>query len=216
MVKKRYPNKRIVYIPNGVARPVPTLGTSVLQEFHLTPQQYILAVARFVPEKGLHDLIAAFEKVRADLPRLVIVGSANHETAYSRLLRKTAKNIQGVMLTGTVRRCKLYDLYAYTRLFVLPSHYEGLPIALLEAISCGAPVLASDIEANRELMLPSYRYFATGNREMLAQKMVELCNTHVPPSERTATQQRITETYSWDRIATAICAVYRELCAVHT
>jgi len=212
MVKKRYPNKRIVFMPNGVGQPVATSGTSVLQEFHLEPQQYILTVARFVPEKGLHDLIAAYKQVRTALPQLVIVGGANHETAYSRSLRRTAQDVEGIVLTGTLRRCKLCELYVHSRLFVLPSHYEGLPIALLEAISYGAPVLVSDIEANRELLLPSYRYFSTGNREILARKMIELCNTSVQRSELMATKQRITETYNWDRIATATCTVYKELC----
>lgn len=212
MAKKRYPNKRIAFVPNGVTQPVVVSGTSVLREFHLEPQQYILAVARFVPEKGLHDLIAAYKQVRADLPQLVIVGGANHETAYSRALRRTAKAVEGIVLTGALRRSKLSELYIHSRLFVLPSHYEGLPITLLEAISYSTPVLVSDIEANQEVLLPSYCYFSVGNREVLARKMVKSCTAHVPRSELAAVKQRITETYNWDRIATTTCTVYKELC----
>ena len=210
MVREKYPNKRIVFIPNGVGQPVAVSGTSVLHEIHLKPQQYILAVARFVPEKGLHDLIAAYREVRADLPRLVIVGGANRETVYSRSLRKTAMKIEGIVLTGTMKRHRLCELYAHSRLFILPSHYEGLPITLLEAISHGTPVLVSDIAANRELQLPSYRYFSVGNIKMLAQKMTELCNARVSRDELAATKQRITETFNWSRIATATHAVYEE------
>lgn len=216
MVKEKYPNKRITFIPNGVGQPIAVSGTSVLHKFHLAPQQYILAVGRFVPEKGLHDLIAAYRKDRAVLPKLVIVGGANHETAYSRSLRRSAQQVKGIVLTGTMKRRTLCELYVHCRLFVLPSHYEGLPITLLEAISYGAPVLVSDIEAHRELQLPSYRYFAVGNRERLARKMVELCSAHVERDELAAAKHRITETYDWNRIATMTRSLYSEYCSTYT
>ena len=53
------------------------------------PGRYILAVARFVPEKGLHDLIRAFKGLGCDY-KLVIAGEADHETDYSKKLRRMA------------------------------------------------------------------------------------------------------------------------------
>jgi glycosyltransferase involved in cell wall biosynthesis len=213
MVKKRFPNKRIVFIPNGVAEPRTAPETSVLQEFDLEPQQYILTAARFVPEKGLHDLVAAYRQATGSLPKLVIAGGANYETAYSRSLRSAAEDVESILLTGALKRNKLCELYMHSRLFVLPSHYEGLPITLLEAISHGAPVLVSDIDAHQELDLPSYCYFPVGNSQMLAEKMVELCRTPVSRRERMVVQQRIMEAYNWDRIARAVGNIYEKLCS---
>jgi len=50
------------------------------------------------------------------------------------------------------------------------SHYKGLPSALFEALSCGLPVFVSDIPVNKEIPLPEYRYFQSGNIEEPAKK----------------------------------------------
>jgi len=50
----------------------------------------------------------------------------------------------------------------------LPSYYEGLPKALLEALSYGLPVLVSDIPQHREIWLPEFRYFKVGDVDDLA------------------------------------------------
>ena len=63
------------------------------------PGRYILAVARFVPEKGLHDLIKAFKALECDC-KLVIAGDADHETNYSRNLRQVASEDDRIILTG--------------------------------------------------------------------------------------------------------------------
>lgn len=208
-----YERKRLVFIPNGVEQLASSTGNTLLQKFDLTPQQYILAVGRFVPEKGLHDLIEAYSRMRTNATKLVIVGGPVHESAYSRLLRKTAETTNGVVLTGVLNRKQLSELYAHTRLFVLPSYYEGLPISLLEAISYGAPVLVSDIAPHREIPLPDYRYFPAGSIEILTQKIATLCRTPKPQREIEDAKNTILKTYNWDRIACATKNVYRDLFA---
>jgi len=70
-------------IPNGVPLPDRSANTDHLARLDIRPSgRYILAVARFVPEKGLHDLVAAFTAMEGDL-QLVIAGDADHETDYS-------------------------------------------------------------------------------------------------------------------------------------
>lgn len=208
-----YEKKRLVFIPNGVEQSVSSRKSTLLQKFGLAAQQYILAVARFVPEKGLHDLIEAYSRMRTDTTKLVIVGGPVHESAYSRSLRKTAETTNGVVLTGVLNRKQLPELYANTRLFVLPSYYEGLPISLLEAISYGAPVLVSDIAPHREIPLPGHRYFPAGNTQILVQKIAALCRTPKPHRETEDAKNMILETYNWDRIARATINVYSDLFA---
>ena len=126
-------------------------------------------MARFVPEKGLHDLIEAFRSLEGDY-KLVIAGDADHETDYSRKLRQMAAEDDRIILTGYITGEPLNQVYTHACLFVLPSYHEGLPIALLEAMSYGLPVLVSDIPAHKEVELPAQRYFRCGDVDGLKEK----------------------------------------------
>nr|WP_320016108.1 glycosyltransferase family 4 protein [uncultured Desulfobacter sp.] len=170
-------------IYNGV--PVPDLSqqTDFLERKGIKSQRYLLSVARFVPEKGLTDLIQAFQNLSSDL-QLVIAGDADHETDYSRQLKQMAKEDDRIILTGYITGEDLSQIYTHARLFVLPSYHEGLPIALLEAMSFGLPVLVSDIPANKEVALPSDRYFSCGDIEDLGNKINELTKIKLSDKEK--------------------------------
>ena len=76
---------------------------------------------------------------------MVIAGDADHKIKYTKNLKKLSNETQGVILTGVLTGEPLAELYSNVGLFVLPSYYECLPIALLEALSYGLPVLVNDI-----------------------------------------------------------------------
>jgi len=88
-------------IYNGVNLPDKSKGTDFLSGIGAEPGKYILAVARFVPEKGLHDLIDAFKAMESDY-KLVIAGDADHETEYSRDLKQMADEDDRIIMTGYI------------------------------------------------------------------------------------------------------------------
>lgn len=88
-------------IYNGVNLPEQSENVDFLTEIGIEPNKYVLAVARFVPEKGLHDLINAFRAIDCDY-KLVIAGDADHETEYSRNLRQMASEDDRIILTGYI------------------------------------------------------------------------------------------------------------------
>jgi len=104
----------------------------------------------------------------------------------------------------------LNQLYSHAGLFVLPSYHEGLPIALLEAMSYGLPVLVSDIAANKEVDLPAYRYFRCGDVDHLVEKIKELLKMGLPDGERMEMLTQIEENYNWDTIAGQTVRVYEK------
>ncbi len=196
-------------IYNGVTLPLRSRQTDFLKTLGVEPGKYILGVARFVSEKGLHDLIKAF-KMLDSKNKLVIVGDADHETAYSKNLRKNAAEDNRIILTGYITGEFLNQVYSHARLFVLPSYHEGLPIALLEAMSYDLPVLVSYIPANKEIKLPSERYFRCGDADDMREKMEVLLEKELSETEQQQMREQIEEKYNWDRIADQTIEVYRK------
>ena len=195
----------VTLIPNGVTiPPIASTGSNMLAQWGIEPQKYVLAVARFVPEKRLHLLINAFSQCNHGDLRLVIAGDADHDTLYSQQLKAAALKA-GVVLPGYVTGEPLNQLWAGARLFVLPSAHEGLPISLLEAMSWHRDVLVSDIDANRLPELSADDYFTTDSLDALTDALTrKLAQSYV-------TRQYPLECYDWDNIAAATTAVYTQL-----
>lgn len=197
---------------NGVPLPARSLTDEYIRSLGLEPGRYILAVARLVPEKGLHDLLAAFENLDGDF-RLVIAGDADHEDDYSRALKARAAGNSRVVMTGYVTGEPLNQLYSHAGLFVLPSYHEGLPIVLLEALSYGLPVLVSDIPANLEVDLPRERFFRCGDAEALRAGLESLAGRGWTTEELEHIGGLLAGKYNWDKIAEQTVAVYRKALA---
>lgn len=205
----------VQFVPNGVTLRETTGVSDVLQRFELTPKNYVVMVARIVPEKNQHDLIAAFAKMQTDGyhkdKKLAIVGAADHQSAYVDQVKALAAQTPNVVLTGVQRGEDLTALYKNAGLFVLPSSHEGMPIAMMEAMGYGLPVLASNITANLEVGLPEADYFPLSNTQVLAHQMADKLN-HPYSNEQSAAQSaQIAEKYGWSGIADQTLAVYKRL-----
>ncbi len=138
------------FIPNGVPDPVPRPAGETLARFGLAPGRYLLYVGRISPEKGPHHLLRAFREIDTDL-RLALVGGASHGEPFENEVARLAAEDPRVVTTGYVKGDALAELYTHAAAFVLPSEHEGLPVAMLEAMSYGVPVVATDIPAAREV-----------------------------------------------------------------
>lgn len=214
-LERKYRRKNLELIPTGVNIPEIVLPGCTLKKYGLSPQKYVFTACRFVPEKGLHDLIAAFKKINDPEYNLVIAGDADHETEYSRGIKKSAKEDGRIVLTGFISGKPLEELYSNAGLFVLPSHFEGLPIVLLEALSYGLPVVVSNIPQHRELDLPEFRYFPVGNIEVLAEKIAELMKRGISEEEREYQLRMLKENYDWDEIARKTLSVYKSCLRIY-
>jgi glycosyltransferase involved in cell wall biosynthesis len=200
-----------VLIPNGVDVPLLPSTQGTLANFNLVPRRYCLIVGRLVPEKRQLDLIAAFE--RAALPgwKLAIVGASDHPDDYVQELLAKAKATPGVVCTGLQSGQALSELYAHAGFFVLPSSHEGLPIAMLEALSYGLPVVASDIPANLEVALSEEHYFPLGDVATLADRLKAFAAQALTDDRRDFRRRVVAERYDWRAIAKRTLAVYQEV-----
>jgi len=196
-------HRKATYIPNGVNLPEMAPPGVMVTRHRLVPHKYILAVGRFVPEKGFHDLLKAFATCKIDW-KLVIAGDTDHEDDYSRALKQQAAQDFRVLLTGFIRGSELAEVFSNAGLFVLPSYHEGLPIALLEAISYNLPILASDIPANLELADVS-ETFPAGDVAVLSMKLEQMTTAG---TKEAVARHRIEREFNWDIVAAATEKVY--------
>jgi glycosyltransferase involved in cell wall biosynthesis len=206
ILQEKYQRYDANLIYNGVLPATPltdTIRHQVLSKHSLTAQHYLVAVGRFVEEKGFHDLIDAYQQSGVALP-LVLVGDTDHETPYSQALKQKARQTPGVIMTGFLKGDELKAVFSQARLFVMPSYHEGLPIALLEAMSFSLPVLVSDIPANTEVALNPECYFPVGEVERLSHKLQQGVE-----AER-INYDAYLQKYDWKTIAQQTMQVYRK------
>jgi glycosyltransferase involved in cell wall biosynthesis len=182
--KKRYPKKAKNYqfMANGFS--LPELSVNVPEVSY----PFFLAVGRLVPEKGFHDLIDAFNLYKGE-EKLVIAGDTDFKSSYADKIKKSAG--QNIIFIGRKSRSQLKWLYSNSKSFILPSYSEGLPISALEAVSCSASVVMSDIVQNKDLGFPNDCYFELGDIKSLL-VMLQKGGKQVDKS--------ILENYDWDKI----------------
>ena len=203
----RTENVHLIY--NGVPEPEICDNPEYFEELGIEKGKYILGMCRFVPEKHLHDLVEAYillkkeQRIPEDI-KLVLAGDTDFEDDYSRGLKELARK-NGVVLTGFIRGKKLHSLLTNALCYSLPSSHEGLPIALLEAMSYRLPVITSAIPANLEVDLDKECYHAVGDSDTLAKKLEAIISKPMQRIEYDMSK------YNWDMIAQQLEGVYKNL-----
>jgi len=195
-------------IPNGIDIPKLLEAGKTLEQFDLKREKYILSVGRFVPEKAFFDLIKAFIAAKISGHKLVVVGDADHDDAYSRLLKEMAKANSGIVLTGKLKGKALAEIYSNAAFFVIPSYHEGLPIVLLEAMSYERLCLASDIAPNKCVELDKDQYFSVGDVGQLSEKLREFVGRVLSEEQKKGQIEKLRREYDWDEIARRTLRVY--------
>ena len=173
----------------------------------------LLFVGRLVAKKGLRHLLEALPAVLQRRPRVVldIVGYGPEEPALRALAQQLGLGA-AVRFLGARAQEELPNLYRRAALFVAPfvreasGDQEGLPVALMEAVACGCPVLAGDVRGIEDL-LGAERARATvpaGDAAQLAASVLRLLDD---PAAAAASAARIRafagDRFDWGRIAAA-------------
>ena len=180
-----------------------------LCKYNLNKNDYILFLARIVPEKGLDNLIDAYMQIETD-KKLLIAGGASHTNEYLEHIKEKVKDNKNIIMTGFVQGEELDELYSNAYLYCLPSHIEGMPISLLEAFSYGCNVLISDIDENVQVAEQYATKFKMGNVEDLAKKLKE-CLEDKNRYDSKEIQEFILNKYSWNDVVEKTMKIYKEI-----
>jgi starch synthase len=202
----KYAIKNFSILHNGVNIPERSVKTDYIESLGLEKYRYIIAVGRFLEEKGFDYLIKAFRKTKIEDYKLVLVGDTDYPTSYSEKLKRFARE-NNVVLTGFIKGDNLSEVYSFARLFVMSSFTEGLPIVLLEAMSYNVDILASDIPANLLLNLGKDDYFKVGDEDDLKEKIID----KLSESSEKNYHDFLSRNFNWDNVAKEINNIYKKL-----
>jgi len=195
------------FIPNGMPEKVTVPPGDVLRRYGLEADGYYLFGSRLTPEKGCHDLIAAFNRLETGR-KLAIAGGVG-ATDYIDALKRQADPAKVVFL-GHRSADDMAELFSNAHLFVLPSYIEGMSMALLEALAFGTPALVSDIEENLTVVGDAAFRFKTASVEDLWRVLSDIEGS---PMLRADMLKRINAIrhVDWDAAAQQYDAVYRSV-----
>ena len=189
-----------VFIPNGIDPVTRSESTTFLDKHGVNQGQYLLAVGRLTPEKGLEYLVEAANRL-PQVKQVVIAGASDHDSAYREQLEQLDTG-RKVVFTGFTSGEDLRQLYSHARCFVLPSVNEGFPMVLLEAMAYGLPIVCSDIPGTRQVDLPEDDYFAVRDVDALCAAITRQLDSPDEPQHYTLKE------YDWDTIAIQVYQQY--------
>lgn len=197
-------------VPNGVERKQPVQAQTIVSEYGLHQNDYILSLGRIVPEKGIHYLIEAFRKIDTD-KKLVIAGGSSDSSEYYERIQHMAAQDSRIILTGFVQGRILEELLSNAYVYVMPSDVEGMPMSLLEAMSYGNCCLVSDIPECAEVVEDKAVTFPHGNIEALANALQKLVDDQdLVNRYKSGATDFITGKYSWDAVVDETLALYAD------
>lgn len=212
---------RIVAVPaapRSVFYPVPVEETAETRKRLGVEDEFILFVGTLEPRKNLQTLLRAFSEILRTTnqrPQLVIVGKKGWLS--NDLFADTeAYDIEDKLcLTGYLTDEELRALYSACRVFVYPSLYEGFGLPPLEAMACGAPVVASRIASLAETAGDAARLVEPTNIDALAQSVLSLLENKAEREHLSVAGLKRAAEFSWEFTAVKTREVYTEALMRH-
>lgn len=143
-IKKYVPEANAALLPNPI-------NTAKLPIYNGESKKQVVFLGWVIPTKGVTELIEAWNTVGKEYPdyELVVIGQSKSE--YLEALNNSVK-VDNIKFTGEMPHERAMQTLAESEIFVLPSYTEGFPYAILEAMSLGKAVIASDVGAIPQML----------------------------------------------------------------
>ncbi len=202
IVKKLFEKKfrkHFEFIPFGSEVEPVTEDDSIFKKHNLKKGEYYLFVGRFIPDKGLHYLIPAFNQARTN-KKLVLVGGSPSPSPYEKEIEKMAGN--NIILTGYVYGDDVTRLMQNCYSYIQPSDVEGLSPVILTVMGLRVPLIVSDIEENIYAVQDTAVQFKKSDINSLTEK-INYAEENYPEMLSLAqkAQVRALREFNWDTVA---------------
>lgn len=176
--------------------------------------KYLLFVSTLEPRKNLEGLIAAFRnlpKTTRDGLSLVLVGGRGWQDDDIRTAIREAREAgDRVILPGYVDTEDLPRLYSGAEAFVFPSHYEGFGLPILEAMSCGTPVITGNNSSLPEAGGKAAMYIDSANQQDLTEAIKKMLSDRSLRERHIAKGYKQAATFSWEKSAGTVLEAIKE------
>jgi glycosyltransferase involved in cell wall biosynthesis len=172
--------------------------------------RFVLMVAEFIPRKRHLDALTAFAQENLPDTHLLFAGAGPEEENVRQCARR--QNLDGrVHFLGN--RQDIPELLAASRLVILPSEREGLPVCLLEAMAMEKPIVVADARGSRELVASDCGWtHAIGDTRQLGSLIRTVLNNPNEAGERARRgREKVKTQYAWPAVQDTLVSVYRRL-----
>jgi len=211
--------EKIEIIPNGIDlteySDLPLRG-SFKEKYNIpleTP--LILYLGRIHKIKGINILVKAFAKVieKVDNVKLVIVGPDDGYLEEIQVLINNLEIEKNILITGPLYGKEKLEAYVDADVYVLPSIYETFPMSVLEAYSCGKPVIASRVGGLKDLVIDGVTglLFESENNEQLVESLLSILNNNARAEKMGAKGiEFVEENFTIEKVVDRLEDIYTE------
>jgi len=217
------PEDRVVNISGGIDpqfRPVkndPAMEAGLKARYRLN-RAFLMYAGATDPWKNVEGLIKAFAllpySLRQDYQLVIVCDIQEHDRRrLAELARHEGLHPSDVVFTGFVPDEDLISLYNLCTLFVFPSLYEGFGLPPLEAMACGAPVIASNSSSLPEVVGWEKALFDPKRPEAIAEKIYEALTDEAFRQALRKHGLEQAKRFSWEESARRALAAFEALCA---
>ncbi len=194
--------KNIVFLPNGVD--IERIRKYKQKKTYPASASYI---GRLDPNKGIFDLVAIWKQVVDKLPfvKLAICGYGSKDTTQKlKTAFKKASLLKNVLFTGFLshnkgKRMPLFDLILSSKVIILPEAEGGIPLTVLEALSCSIPVVCYKRPELSRIPLEGLIQVPIGDRYTFSKKVLTVLSQ--PGVKNKKLRSSFVNTFSWKKIS---------------
>jgi glycosyltransferase involved in cell wall biosynthesis len=187
----------------------------MVREKYQLPQKYILVLGTMQPRKNIPCVISAFARIADKIPHtsLVLVGKRAHnfDERIDHMIMQDSAIKNRIFFTGFVDEKDKCVVYKMADLFVTPSFYEGFGMPIVEALSMGTSVVASDIPPHKEVGGECVRYFDPHSIDQCAEVLYDVLVSGNMRKNVTLSDEYKMQ-FSWKRSAQKLLTLYDSLC----
>jgi glycosyltransferase involved in cell wall biosynthesis len=191
-------SKKFDFVPYGSEVKPPPPNTEIFQRFGIEPGNYFLFVGRFIPDKGLHLLVKAFQALKTS-KKLVLIGGSPNPSQYETEIKNSKSD--SIIFPGYVYGDETNILMKNAYAYVQPSLIEGLSPVILTVMGLGTPLICSDIKENTFITGTNATTFTSGDWESLKQQLTFALNQPQDIKDKAlAGQEDVKNRFNWDVI----------------